>query len=863
MLRAKELGIGEHLFKGVSKSAWRFLEKYRSEHGGVPGIGIVIEQTGASIREPDEEERADLSYLADQLFRRHEFRCLQHGLSASLEHLEEGEQDDAVTEVHSLADALRQAKIQHVQLTTIAQEARGVQEMYERTKRGEIGVPFPWDAMNDMTLGMWPQTLTFFVARPGVGKCVHEDTEIVDPVTGVPRSIREVYTSDVQRVTTWSKDEGVHPTNITAKVDTGRKECLRFTTRSGRSVVVTPEHPFLTPEGWRRADELEVGRSLALPSEMPFPEQSTRMVPAELDLWAILLSKGSYSGNHVGFTTTDPAILMIACSAAEMIGVDVTPRNEIDYDLVRRGSVGPNPVREILRGAGADRKLARNKVLPEAIFRLPKDQLSRFLSIFWMCDGTVSKRGDALVTLASETMVRQIQSLLLRFGIQSRVQHRPIKGGFDAWRLRVYAHCANAFASAFSLWGQKADRLNVSNPRTRNPNVGSPRISDELVEELRCASKVGSGRWSGGLHAKVAEVLGRARFQTRDLFGNHNAVKMTAFRGFSAVYGIEDQYRWWWDSSIFWDEVVSIENVGEQKVYDLTVDPTACFVANDIIVHNTWTAIIIAMHVWLQGIIKETHDKVLIISPEMNRTELAERMVAKHGGLSYGDLVAGTLGMMGEPALEETITKLEEIGENLYILDDEDRLQPEYIEAAIDALKPKLVVFDAVYLMRVDEGKVKKGPGSKGGRYDRIHETVDWMRRLSRRKNIPILGISQLSREGKVKKGARHSVKQGKGTGGLEDALAFTDTLLMDVHNLFAVWQDPDMRLDKQLMFVPLKVRRRARSSHVVINWDMEQMNFDQIGTKIDSSPDDDDEGGAGSYKGKKQFDEEFSDVPF
>jgi MinD-like ATPase involved in chromosome partitioning or flagellar assembly len=45
---------------------------------------------------------------------------------------------------------------------------------------------------------------------------------------------------------------------------------------------------------------------------------------------------------------------------------------------------------------------------------------------------------------------------------------------------------------------------------------------------------------------------------------------------------------------VLWDEVVSIAPAGDQQVWDLTVEPTHCFVANDVVVHNTTTAVLAA-----------------------------------------------------------------------------------------------------------------------------------------------------------------------------------------------------------------------------------------------------------------------------
>ena len=832
--QAKEFGVSDQILNGNAKVAWKFIGEYREKYEELPSLEIIVENSGCMVKPPDEEDRVSMEYLVDKLFDRFEFKSLRYGLSKTNEELENGNQADAVSEVLSLADHLRAARGQHLQLHTLADVAPEVLAMYLRVKAGETGVPFPWDTMTEMTLGMWPGTLTFFVARPGVGKCVHEDTLIVDTPSGVPRTIREVCEGEPTEhigVPTWSKDRGIHNELITARVDTGRKECLRFVTRSGRSIVVTPEHPFLTPEGWRRADELGKGASVASPAKMPFPVSPRQMDGAELDALAVLLSEGSYSGNHVGFSTTDPAILLVAGQAAERMGVDLVYRSGYDYDFVRRG-VDRHPVRELLRRLGADRKIAKEKMIPDGVFRLDRKQLARFLTIFWMCDGTVSKRGDASITLASEQMVRQIQSLLLRLGVQSRVAYRPIKGGFHAWRLRVYSHCVDTFHACLSLWGQKAERLR--DPVERNPNVGSPKISDAGVEKLKELSRSGAGRWKGGLHEKVAEELGRVGFNTKDLFGSGNSIKMTAFRAFAAVYGVEDEYRWWWDSGIFWDEIESIEGVGEQKIYDLTVAPTSCFVANDLVVHNTWTAVIMAEHIWKIGM------KVLIVSPELGRIELGERLVSKYGQFAYKDIVSATLGDMAEKALEKSVKELSEgLGERLFILDDEDKLGPDYIDQAIEACQPDIVLIDSLYMLKVEEGKIKGAGSPKGDRMDRVVQTINWMRGVSRRKRswspmgLPVVGIHQLSREGKPKSEAVSALKAGRGTGGLEDAVALSDALFWNAHNLFAMFQDEYMRQDKQLMYVPLKGRRQAKMSSLVIRWDMDTMDFQELGTKV------------------------------
>src|SRR4030095_14356280 len=65
-------------------------------------------------------------------------------------------------------------------------------------------------------------------AKSSLVKCLDEDTEIVDPVTGVPRTIAEVFKDPaVDRVLTLRDRRQVEAVPITAKGDAGISRCLR------------------------------------------------------------------------------------------------------------------------------------------------------------------------------------------------------------------------------------------------------------------------------------------------------------------------------------------------------------------------------------------------------------------------------------------------------------------------------------------------------------------------------------------------------------------------------------------------------------------------------------------------------------
>src|SRR5206468_833196 len=79
-------------------------------------------------------------------------------------------------------------------------------------------------------------------------------------------------------------------------------------------------------------------------------------------------------------------------------------------------------------------------------------------------------------------------------------------------------------------------------------------------------------------------------------------------------------------SDVYWDEVVSIEPMGERQVYDLTIPETHNFVANDVCVHNTALCLNIAEHAALRADVG-----VAVFSLEMSKEQLALRMRSTEG----------------------------------------------------------------------------------------------------------------------------------------------------------------------------------------------------------------------------------------
>jgi len=784
--KAASAGIEpDHLGQQQAKDLYSYLLEYIKQYDDFPTVATIEGYLGIAVPPPPPEP---LDFWIDRI---QEFRVL----SVLLKHDEK--MGDAVQRRHAgdgveiLETTQRLLREQHLVVGRVADlfgNVHGAWQRYNDIKQGKQGVPFPWPSMTNETLGMWPKDLILVVARTGVGKCVDGDTELMDPKSGLVRKIRHVVRdhysgadrmprcpSPFDRIQSWSKDEGrLVRASIAAKVDTGVKECLEFVLASGKSVVVTPEHPFILPDGWRRADEVRIGETVGTPCHVGFPEAPIEMPSAELDLLAVMLADGSCTGHHVSFTKHDPEIVRIAGEAADEIGASTVRVRSHEYAFTGTGeSKGKvNPVRQLLRAHGVDKTLSKNKHIPEAVFRLDRDQLARFLSVFWMCDGYVDN-GPGIV-LASERMLRQIAHLLLRFGIRCSVHHKPtrLKGAlFDAWRLRVYSDCWETFAGEIALWGNKRKRMQELLRRGRNANVGSPRV------------------WDG------VRIRRYKRCQRHEK-------------------GVRGSEAWWWDSGLFWDPVEEIRHAGERRVFDLTVPVSECFVANDIVVHNTWTLILMALTAWKAG------HKVLFATTEMSQDTLMQRFLAVHLRLPYRMLRQGKLPMVDEVRFENSLNELQ-ASEGLYIIGGHFDFRVESVDAAIEECRPDLVILDGAYLLKV--------PGKT--RTERMAEAFNELKRLAMSHEVPLVTTTQFNREAKKGK-AQTSVLENIGlsdVGGWNADLAFALTATEEMEKAHA-------------MGVVMMKGREVKIEPFEVNWDFDLMDFSEKTDDqgVDLGPDDD-----------------------
>src|SRR5439155_604710 len=84
----------------------------------------------------------------------------------------------------------------------------------------------------------------------------------------------------------------LHPSSVQVFHERGIRPVIDVTTRLGRRLRCTPDHPLLTEKGWREAGRLTCGARIASARALPYFGQEA-MSPEAIKLIAYILSDGS------------------------------------------------------------------------------------------------------------------------------------------------------------------------------------------------------------------------------------------------------------------------------------------------------------------------------------------------------------------------------------------------------------------------------------------------------------------------------------------------------------------------------------------------------------------------------------------
>ena len=200
-----------------------------------------------------------------------------------------------------------------------------------------------------------------------------------------------------------------------------------------------------------------------------------------------------------GICAPEQTAFALLCAALNVAAEQLAPQG---LETIRW--TGKNPVSAWLEELCLWGCSAHNKVIPSLIFTLPKAQLALFLNRLFATDGwaSVLASGQAQIGYASvcEKLARQIQHLLLRFGIISTLKQRQVKyenTRRSAWQLDITdAIALKTFASEIGIFSKEAAVNQVVEAvKAKKYHTNKDLIPVEIWDDLHVAK--GTESWVG------------------------------------------------------------------------------------------------------------------------------------------------------------------------------------------------------------------------------------------------------------------------------------------------------------------------------------------------------------------------------
>lgn len=244
---------------------------------------------------------------------------------------------------------------------------------------------------------------------------------------------------------------------------------LLVKTETGKELICTFNQPFLTKEGWKRADDLLLNEKIRVMPQIPNRvkkladtnfemiggrkevEIPSKYTPELAALCGYLIGDGYIETDYrTSFYINEEETDLI-----DKLSLLVQQVFSISTSLIRREGGGEKTISEngLIREFISSQQIyqlviyskqishnlsiLKSKRVPQAIFQSPKEVIAPFISWLFEADGCTFGygRGRTSIQLKSRTegLLKDVQQLLLYFGIQSRIieDNLSIRRSFD------------------------------------------------------------------------------------------------------------------------------------------------------------------------------------------------------------------------------------------------------------------------------------------------------------------------------------------------------------------------------------------------------------------------------------------------
>lgn len=371
------------------------------------------------------------------------------------------------------------------------------------------------------------------------------------------------------------------------------KPCVEIETRQRHKATIALTHPMRTWDSWTVGADLKVGDRIAVVRKCgQFTGECIDKSDERIRFTAYMIGDGHLGDSYYNFTSL-PGVKLEEFKA-DLSAINTTFRVDAkrctEAVSVRMHKNGP--VIGWMKEDGLHDTRSDTKFIPSWVFDLSKEKTALFLNRLWSTDGSVKTWGGVLRSVycsISERLIKDVQSLLWKFGIPSRIRENwPSvykKRGEKKIAYILHIETQGGIRTFINEIGAIGKTEGVSAPSSKENNNRDtlPIEANDIIHAI-CQTKQGQR-----VQGKTLHSVGLRETLKYPLTWEKLQRYVEFFRAYPEIYdqSLVDKLAVHLNTDLFWDEIVKITSVGDKECVDFEVDATHNFIVEGMVSHNS------------------------------------------------------------------------------------------------------------------------------------------------------------------------------------------------------------------------------------------------------------------------------------
>jgi len=478
--------------------------------------------------------------------------------------------------------------------------------------------------------------IIFLHGACGTGKCLDKETLIFCKPDG--KSCFSYYKiSDIVdkegEILSLDKKGNIISSKFKNVRETGTKKLFKMKTNTGREIIASENHPFLTINqygvSWNQLNKLNNKSFICLPNHINI-QGSEDLSDSKLKILGHLISEGKLgdkagSPGYYQDKTITPLIRQDYIDALKQEfpegKIRDSHKTEVRISFNNKNTTfgTTNKLKLFIRKFGLDGKKSADKFVPEIIFNLSEKKIAIFIQALFSGDGSIYSRKNKQIVIEyssiSKRLINDISVLLIRFGIQHTITNKKFRDNLEySWRITISNHeNIRRYIEKIGFLGEKqvlALSLLLKCKIHKFTNIDKvPRIIREYLKNKGYAYNELDRMLNYEEIERLRKSIGFKKIKknkltlTPQVFRQGKIDFLRTHIKKVNEYIKDDTLSLICNEQILWDKIKSIELLKEDVTYDLEVPEMHNFIANGIIVHNSAIALNVARKLGRSSII--------------------------------------------------------------------------------------------------------------------------------------------------------------------------------------------------------------------------------------------------------------------